>query len=70
MGKIRKNAFSEDELQTLQLISQGYEYKEIAKKMYISVDTVKLRIRVIRKKLKAGNRTNAVYIATKSKIID
>lgn len=53
----------------LKYVALGYENKEIAKIMHISVHTVKAHISKICKELHAVNRSNAVYIGVKSKII-
>ena len=57
------------EIAVLKYITQGLENREIGLKMFISTHTVKAHICSIMKKLKAKNRTNAVFIACKNNII-
>ncbi len=61
---------TEREIELLGYIALGYENSEISKLMYISIHTVKAYIAMILKKLKARNRTNAIYIAVKLKLIN
>jgi len=58
-----------DEILILELVSKGYDNKRIAKELFMSYHTVKSHITKILKLLKATDRTNAVYIAVKQKII-
>lgn len=58
------------EIITLQYLAKGYENKEIADTIFVSTLTVKAHVSAILRKLNARNRTHAVYIAMKLKIID
>ena len=58
------------EIITLQYLAKGYENKEIADTIFVSTHTVKAHVSAILRKLNARNRTPAVYIAMKLKIID
>ena len=58
------------EIITLQYLAKGYENKEIADTIFVSTHTVKAHVSAILRKLDARNRTHAVYIAMKLKIID
>lgn len=58
------------EIITLQYLAKGYENKEIADTIFVSTHTVKDHVSAILRKLNARNRTHAVYIAMKLKIID
>ncbi|CCY23488.1 dNA-binding response regulator [Brachyspira sp. CAG:484] len=58
------------EIITLQYLAKGYENKEIADTIFVSTHTVKAHVSAILRKLNARNRTHAVYIAMKLKIID
>ena len=60
---------SQRELMVLELITKGLENKEISRKMFISIHTVKAHISSIMKKLNAKNRTNAVFIACKNNLV-
>lgn len=59
-----------DKIITLQYLAKGYENKEIADTIFVSTHTVKAHVSAILRKLNARNRTHAVYIAMKLKIID
>ena len=58
------------ERKILEYAAQGLDNPEIAQKLYISRHTVKAHLASAFRKLSALNRTNAVYIALKSKIIN
>lgn len=72
--RVKKRKLSQElterEIITLKYISQGYENREIADTIFVSTHTVKAHISSILRKLKAKNRTNAVYIAVKKGYID
>lgn len=51
---------NETEQRILTLLSEGFSYKAIAEKIYLSVDGVRYHIRNIYKKLEARNRADAV----------
>ena len=61
---------SEREISILQLISQGFDNKEIGKKLYISIHTVKVYITKLLIKFNAKNRTQIAYIIGKDNIIE
>ena len=58
------------ELEVLELLAKGMTNKEIAADLVITVRTVKFHVSSILRKLEAGNRTEAVRIATERGIID
>lgn len=55
-----EEALTNRELELLSLLSQGYLYKEIGEKMFISIDTVRSHIRNIYQKLHVRTRTEAL----------
>lgn len=55
-----KEDLSNREREVLQWLSKGYSYKEIADKLFISIDTVRTHIRNIYEKLHATNKTEAL----------
>jgi len=66
--------FSNDELtpreiEVLKHIAEGNRNRDIAEKLYVSEETVKIHIRHIMDKLDAGDRTQAVAIAIRRGII-
>jgi len=66
---MKRGSLTAHEKEILSLAALGYENKEIAKKLYISVHTVKAHLAVILKELNAVNRTHAVYRALQQKEI-
>ncbi len=58
------------EIEVLQLIADGLINKQIAQRLYVSPETVKSAIEVIREKLSATNRTHAACIAVRNGLID
>jgi DNA-binding NarL/FixJ family response regulator len=57
------------EIEVLELIAKGETSTEIAKKLYISPDTSKLRMKTLREKLHAATAAQAVYQAMKMEIL-
>lgn len=70
MDKIKINTLTGKEKETLTLIMQGYQNKEIAKILCITIHTVKAHIASIYTKLGVHNKVQAVVIAIKHKIVD
>lgn len=62
--KEKTNEYFQDltrrEQEMLQQLSKGYRYKEIADKLYISLDTVRTHIRNIYEKLQVNSRAEAL----------
>lgn len=58
--KDAKENLSTREKEVLQWLSKGFSYKEIAPKLFISVETVRTHIRNIYEKLQAGNKIDAL----------
>ena len=52
------------EQEVLQLLSQGMTREEIAAKLFISAETVKMHIKNIYRKLKAKNKIDALIKAS------
>ncbi len=55
-----KENLSDRENEVLQWLSKGFSYKEIAGKLFISIETVRTHIRNIYEKLHAGNKLEAL----------
>jgi DNA-binding NarL/FixJ family response regulator len=60
---------TERELEVLQLIVDGHSNKAIARKLYITVNTVKTHIRNIFRKLSVNDRTQAAIQALRSGLV-
>ncbi len=60
---------SERETEVLVLLSKGKTYHSIADELFISMETVKTHIRNIYQKLHVNNKTDALLIAEKDKLI-
>jgi LuxR family maltose regulon positive regulatory protein len=57
------------ELEVLRLIAQGQKYKEIATRLFISLNTVRFHVKGIYGKLDVNNRTRAVEKARQLRIL-
>lgn len=55
-----KEHLSGREKEVLQQLAKGFSYKDIAEKLFISVETVRTHIRNIYEKLQAGSRSEAL----------
>ncbi len=64
-----RNDLTEREKEILSLIAAGYEYKEIARHLKVSVASVQNRVVYIMFKLNAINRTHAVVNALRQNVI-
>lgn len=58
------------ELEVLKLVAQGLNNREIAKRLFISENTVKNHVRNILEKLQLHSRMEAVMYAVKEKLLD
>jgi DNA-binding NarL/FixJ family response regulator len=67
--KTQNYDLSDREISVLNLLSDGYNYQEIAETLFISVDTVRHHIRNIYKKLHVHSQSEAVAKAIRKKII-
>jgi two-component system NarL family response regulator len=54
----------------LRLVAQGLNNKDIAKKLFISENTVKNHVRNLLEKLQLHSRMEAVLYAVREKIVD
>lgn len=61
---------SEREIEIIRLVGQGKSNKEIAQILFISVNTVKVHLANIFKKIKVSSRTEATIYAIEHKLID
>lgn len=61
-NKVQKNSYelTDREEEILKLLSEGYRYKDIATKLFISISTVRTHIYNIYEKLHVHNRTEAL----------
>lgn len=56
---------TEREIMILSLMTEGFDNREIANKIYVSIHTVKAHVSSIIKKLNAKNRTHAACKAVR-----
>ena len=72
MGKLSLSptSISAREQQVLSLLAYGHTNEEIARELYISVETVKSHARRIYSSLGARNGRHAVYLAMRDGLID
>ena len=66
----REEMLTAREREILQLLANGMSNADVAKKLFISQETVKSHVRHILAKLEADTRTHAVAIALRQAIID
>jgi DNA-binding NarL/FixJ family response regulator len=69
LGVERESLLTAREREILQLLADGMSNAEVAKKLFISQETVKSHVRHILSKLEADTRTQAVAIALRESII-
>jgi DNA-binding NarL/FixJ family response regulator len=70
MGRDREDMLTAREREILQLLADGMSNADVAKRLFISQETVKSHVRHILAKLEADTRTHAVAIALRDAIID
>ena len=70
MAAKEQDYLSDRELEILRLISDGFSDREIAQKLYLSINTVKWHNRQIYQKLGVGSRTEALAEAEKQGLLD
>ena len=61
---------TERELEVLRLVAQGLNNKDIAKRLFISENTVKNHVRNLLEKLQLHSRMEAVLYAVREKLVD
>ena len=66
-----KNSFqlTKREIETLELIAKGKNYQQIAQELFISPKTVRKHIENIYAKLQVHNKTEAIQVASKHKLL-
>ncbi len=67
LGNTPESNLSEREMEILQYLVQGLDYKEVGEKLFISPHTVRNHIANIYHKLQVKNKAQAVSVAMKSK---
>ena len=60
---------SEREIEVLRLMAEGYKYKEIADRMFVSINTVRHHTRNAYSKLDVNNRTQAIAKAKELRLL-
>jgi DNA-binding NarL/FixJ family response regulator len=61
---------TERELEVLRLVAQGLNNKDIAKRLFISENTVKNHVRNLLEKLQLHSRMEAVLYAVREKLVE
>lgn len=67
--RVIQNPLSSREMEILEMLGQGLNYKDIAKDIFLSPHTVKTHIKNIYSKLHVKNRAEAIYKAIKQNLI-
>jgi DNA-binding NarL/FixJ family response regulator len=70
LGGAAEQSLSEREREILQLLAEGYHTEEVARRIGLSVETVKSDTKRVIAKLQADTRTHAVAIALRRALID
>jgi LuxR family maltose regulon positive regulatory protein len=60
---------TERELEVLELMAEGLKYKEIAGRLFISLNTVRTHVKAVYGKLGVDNRTKAIEVAHRMQIL-
>lgn len=55
-----QNLLTETESKVLDLLSQGYKYKQIAEKLFVSIETIRTHARNIYRKLEVNSKIEAI----------
>ncbi len=63
------DALTEREIEVLRLVAEGNRNRDIAERLFISEETVKVHVKHVMEKLAANDRTQAVAIAIRRGII-
>ena len=69
-GPVSTFRLTERELEVLRLVAQGLNNKDIAKRLFISENTVKNHVRNLLEKLQLHSRMEAVMYAVREKLLD
>ncbi len=69
-GQTSTFRLTERELEVLRLVAQGLNNKDIAKRLFISENTVKNHVRNLLEKLQLHSRMEAVLYAVREKLVD
>jgi len=62
-------ALTERELEVLRWMGEGLKYKEIAERLFISLNTVRYHVKAVYGKLNVTNRTQAIEVARQLRIM-
>jgi DNA-binding NarL/FixJ family response regulator len=66
---LAEEALTAREIEVLRLVAEGNRNKDIAERLFISEETVKVHVKHVMDKLGASDRTQAVAIAIRRGII-
>jgi DNA-binding NarL/FixJ family response regulator len=66
---VSEEALTAREIEVLQLVADGNRNKDVAERLFISEETVKVHVKHVMEKLGASDRTQAVAIAVRRGII-
>jgi DNA-binding NarL/FixJ family response regulator len=69
-GPVTTFRLTERELEVLRLVAQGLNNKDIAKRLFISENTVKNHVRNLLEKLQLHSRMEAVLYAVREKLVE
>lgn len=65
-----ETGLTERQIEIMNLVKLGYANRQIARKLWITIDTVGLHLKAVNRRVQANDRAHAVCLCMKMGIID